>query len=128
VLAVTRALGDRQLQQYVSGEPEIITHKLQPGDDFLILASDGVWDVLSSQTAVDIVRTFADDPREAAKRLTMHAFQSGSADNITSLVVDLRNYRSSKGGGGGGGGKKAKAASATATRGSSSTLSESKAN
>lgn len=104
VLAVTRALGDRRLKAYVSAEPEIKSWKLQDGDDFLILASDGVWDVLSSQAAVDIVRQCMSetaggmsggggDVKEAARRLTNAAYSYHSMDNITSLVIDLRHFR-----------------------------------
>jgi serine/threonine protein phosphatase PrpC len=103
VLAVTRAFGDRRLKTYVSAEPEIKSWPLAEGDDFLILASDGVWDVLNSQQAVDIVRqAVADtatseggrgDIKEAARRLTNAAYSYHSMDNITSLVVDLRQFR-----------------------------------
>jgi len=91
VLAVTRAFGDRRLKKYVSAVPEIQARHLQPEDDWLILASDGVWDVISSQHAVDMVNTI-NDPKQAAEAITMHAYQNHSADNITCMVVDLRHY------------------------------------
>lgn len=102
VLAVSRAIGDRRLKAYVSSEPEIKTWSLQDSDEFLILATDGVWDVLSSQAAVDIVRQCmvdtaggvgVGDVKEAAKRLTNAAYSYHSMDNITSLVIDLRQFR-----------------------------------
>lgn len=40
---------------YLSAEPEISHHKLRPQDKFLILASDGLWDMLSNEEAVKIV-------------------------------------------------------------------------
>jgi len=92
VLAVTRAIGDRRLKKYVSAVPEIKQRKLQAGDDFLILATDGVWDVLSSQEAVEEILECGDDTREMARRLTETAYKRGSMDNITSLVIDLRKY------------------------------------
>jgi len=92
VLAVTRAIGDRRLKAFVSAVPEITEHKLQVNDDFLILASDGVWDVLTCQDAVDIVKS-AGDVRAGAKKLTETSFNRGSMDNITSLVIDLAPYR-----------------------------------
>jgi len=73
--------------------PEIQQRKLQPEDDFLILATDGVWDVLSSQEAVDVIMECGDDTREMARRLTETAYKRGSMDNITSLVIDLRKYQ-----------------------------------
>jgi len=56
------------------------------------LATDGVWDVLSSQEAVDVI-TECEDTREMARRLTETAYKRGSMDNITALVIDLRKYR-----------------------------------
>lgn len=104
VLAVSRAFGDRRLKTYVSAEPEVKQWQLQDGDEFLILASDGVWDVLSSQAAVDIVRAAMQESRqngnglpdvkEAARRLTNAAYSYHSMDNITSLVIDLNHYQS----------------------------------
>jgi len=93
VLAVTRAIGDRRLKKYVSAVPEIKRRKIQEGDQFLILATDGVWDVLSSQEACEVVLTSGGDVREAARKLTTTAFNRGSLDNITSLVIDLRQFR-----------------------------------
>lgn len=56
VLAVTRAIGDRRLKKYVCSAPEISERKLTEDDEYLILASDGVWDVMSSQDAVDVIK------------------------------------------------------------------------
>jgi len=40
----------------LSSEPAISVHELQPHDQFLIFASDGLWEHLSNQEAVDIVQ------------------------------------------------------------------------
>lgn len=44
-------------------EPTILVHKLHPHDNFLIFASDGLWDLLSNQEAVDIVHKSPHDVR-----------------------------------------------------------------
>ncbi|GBG63391.1 hypothetical protein CBR_g38013 [Chara braunii] len=88
VLAVTRAFGDKMLKPYVSAEPEIVDEIVYPSDEFLVLASDGLWDVVSNDEAVVMVQKFPKDkPEEAAKSLTDEAYKRGSADNITCIVV-----------------------------------------
>jgi len=44
-------------EQMVTADPEIRTMELTPDDEFLILACDGIWDVLTNQEAVEFVRT-----------------------------------------------------------------------
>ncbi|PKA50846.1 putative protein phosphatase 2C 59 [Apostasia shenzhenica] len=86
VLAVSRAFGDKLLKQYVVADPEIQEEVVDGSLEFLILASDGLWDVVSNEEAVTMVKAI-DDPEEAAKRLMQEAYQRGSADNITCVVV-----------------------------------------
>ncbi|KAF3948805.1 hypothetical protein CMV_025241 [Castanea mollissima] len=55
------------LKLVLSSEPLISVHKLHPEDQFLIFASDGLWEHLSNQEAVNIVVNY---PRyEIARRL-----------------------------------------------------------
>ncbi|KAI8536946.1 hypothetical protein RHMOL_Rhmol10G0296400 [Rhododendron molle] len=55
----------------LSSEPSISVHELQPDDQFLIFASDGLWEHLSNQEAVDLVQNH---PRSgSAKRLVKAA-------------------------------------------------------
>lgn len=93
VLAVTRAVGDRRLKRFVTAVPEIKQRRIRADDEWLILASDGVWDVMSNQEACDVIRN-AKDGKEAALMLTSQSFDKGSQDNITSLVIDLRRHLS----------------------------------
>ncbi|CAM8913227.1 unnamed protein product [Rhodiola kirilowii] len=86
VLAVSRAFGDKLLKQYVVADPAIKEEKVDSSLEFLIIASDGLWDVVSNGEAVEMVKPIQ-DPEQAAKRLTQEAYQRGSADNITCVVV-----------------------------------------
>ncbi|CAN6918926.1 hypothetical protein HID58_040578 [Brassica napus] len=86
VLAVSRAFGDRLLKQYVVADPEIQEEKVDSSLEFLILASDGLWDVVSNEEAVGMIKVI-EDPEEGARRLMTEAYQRGSADNITCVVV-----------------------------------------
>ncbi|KQJ85043.1 probable protein phosphatase 2C 45 isoform X1 [Brachypodium distachyon] len=86
VLAVSRAFGDKLLKQYVVVDPEIREEVVDDTLEFLILASDGLWDVVSNEEAVDMTRSIQ-DPEEAAKRLLQEAYKRESSDNITCVVV-----------------------------------------
>jgi len=55
-LGVSRAFGDKSLKTYVIADPDIITMPLKEGDDFLVLACDGLWDVVDIETVTDLVR------------------------------------------------------------------------
>ncbi|KAI0630159.1 protein serine/threonine phosphatase 2C [Trametes polyzona] len=89
VLAVTRSLGDSSMKEFVVGSPYTTETELSEEDEFLILACDGLWDVVSDQGAVELVRGIA-DPRKAAEELLEHAYRNYSSDNVTVLVVRFR--------------------------------------
>ena len=88
-LQVTRALGDKHTPG-VTPMPEATHVTLCPEDNFIILATDGLWDVVSEQDACDIVRDTVKDPTLCAKRLVMEAIGRGSMDNVTVVVVFLQ--------------------------------------
>jgi protein phosphatase 1G len=64
-LNLSRSLGDFEYktnhslpveEQMITSNPDIKSIQLTPEDEFLFLACDGVWDILSCQEAVDFVR------------------------------------------------------------------------
>ena len=64
-LALSRAIGDFDFKQNaqvapedqaISAKPDIITTQLQPEDDFLVLACDGIWDCMSNDEVIAFVR------------------------------------------------------------------------
>jgi protein phosphatase 2C len=100
VLAVSRAIGDHCLRPYVIAEPEVTILVRRPDDELLLLASDGLWDVLSNQEACTLAKRCLRRARQrgasrqsaariAATVLTRAAVDRGSRDNVTVLVVDL---------------------------------------
>ncbi|XP_051148619.1 probable protein phosphatase 2C 14 [Andrographis paniculata] len=54
-LAVSRGIGDAHLKDWVVAEPDTRILHLTPEVQFLVLASDGLWDEVGNQEAVDIV-------------------------------------------------------------------------
>ena len=90
----------------VSALPELSSHALTPADSFVILGSDGVWDVISDEVAVSLVQGCMQAPDAAAKQgsagggmgvilagkqaadaVINAALRAGSHDNITAAVM-----------------------------------------
>ncbi|KAI0492001.1 hypothetical protein KFK09_026264 [Dendrobium nobile] len=86
VLAMSRAFGNRLLKQFVVAEPEIQEEEVGEDLDLLVLASDGLWDVVPNEDGISLART-EEEAEAAARKLTETAFSRGSADNITCIVV-----------------------------------------
>lgn len=126
-LAMSRSLGDSIVHKSgVSAEPEVVDHALDEHDEFLLLATDGVWDVVDNNHAVQMVHNFAArspnwSTLEAANCVVKFARSrweklSPMIDDITCVVVKLQNHlhaqihtnphsqltQSAYGGGGGG--------------------------
>lgn len=100
-LALSRAFGDfeykmrsdlLQTQQKVTAEPDSIYIRRSPAtDDFLVVACDGLWDVMSNEQACSIVYGFLKkdntNPVEICRHLVRAALDRGSRDNISVLLV-----------------------------------------
>ncbi|KAL6618689.1 hypothetical protein ACP70R_033828 [Stipagrostis hirtigluma subsp. patula] len=90
VLAMSRAFGNRLLKQFVIADPEIQEQEINDDAEFLIIASDGLWDVVPNEDAVSLVK-MEEEPEAAARKLTETAFSRGSGDNITCIVVKFQH-------------------------------------
>lgn len=110
VLAMSRAIGDHCLRPFVIPDPEVHIIEVGMTDDFLILASDGLWDALSNDDACNAAaralarwreqeakegqpRTRRSGEQLAADVLVRLAIARGSADNVSAVVVDLKAHR-----------------------------------
>jgi len=76
-LSLSRAIGDRFAKPVVSSNVDIAQHRIREDDEFIILASDGLWDVMSSQEAVTFIHE------------KMSNFDDGLASQL--LNVDIQN-------------------------------------
>ncbi|KAJ8621725.1 hypothetical protein MRB53_030254 [Persea americana] len=105
VLATSRSIGDHYLKPFVISEPEVVVTHRTKRDEFLILASDGLWDVVPNDMACEVTRRclygqskkkllegggVATRAAEAAAMLAEIAMGRGSKDNISVVVVELR--------------------------------------
>ncbi|KAL3321721.1 hypothetical protein AABB24_039366 [Solanum stoloniferum] len=116
VLAMSRSIGDKYLKPWIIPDPEVTFIPRTKDDECLILASDGLWDVMTNEEACDMARKRilmwhkkygatlpvergeGIDPasQAAAECLSNRALQKGSKDNITVIVVDLKAQRKFK--------------------------------
>lgn len=97
VLAVSRAFGNRTLRQVIRPDAELMQRELVTGDDFLVMASDGLWDVLRNKDVCDVCYSsyLQRRPQAIAEELVNMALSRGSMDNVTCIVVNLTDYRPS---------------------------------
>ncbi|CAK0843366.1 unnamed protein product, partial [Prorocentrum cordatum] len=114
-LALSRAFGDFRLKsrpalpperQMVSMVPDVYEFRCCPGD-VIVLACDGVFDVVSSSGVNDLVGKLllrSEDPAAAARGVVLEALDLGSTDNVSCLIVQVlrENHMWSRRGGDGG--------------------------
>lgn len=108
-LALSRAIGDFDFkksadlppeEQIVTAFPDVIEHELTDDDEFVVLACDGIWDCLTSQQVVEIVRRGINERLSLTKIaealidicLAPNSYGSGiGCDNMSVIVVALLN-------------------------------------
>lgn len=102
-LSVSRAFGDIDAEPYVTYVPDIYRYRLEKNDKFIVLACDGLWDVLSNQDVVNFILTECYDGTTTvrvnerkeiniAKKLGEYAIQNkDSGDNITIIIIFFNN-------------------------------------
>ncbi|XP_020599694.1 probable protein phosphatase 2C 35 [Phalaenopsis equestris] len=94
--AFTRSVGDSTAESIgVIAVPEVLKFKITPLHLFFVIASDGIFEFLSSQAVVDMVGSFK-DPRDACSALAAEAYklwleQESRTDDITAIVVHIKD-------------------------------------
>lgn len=98
-LSVSRAFGDVDATPYVTHRPDLYRYKLDKSDKFIVMACDGLWDVMTNSEVVNFVLMSCFDSTtksrkkcnfNIAKKLAEHALTKGSTDNITAIVAFLQ--------------------------------------
>lgn len=99
--AFTRSLGDSVGESVgVFAEPEQMIREVSANDRFVVVASDGVFEFLTSQMVQDIICKF-DDPLEAAKYVVQQSFRlwlqyEVRTDDITIIIITFDSYTPGK--------------------------------
>jgi serine/threonine protein phosphatase PrpC len=95
-LAVARAFGDFSCGGGLYVEPDVNSFVIGDDDDAIIVACDGLWDMMSDEVSAEVVRK-AVTAADAAVTLKNYAFALGSIDNISVIVVKLHPQEDSVG-------------------------------
>lgn len=96
--AFSRSIGDNVAKKVgVCAEPEILHWDISPDDRFAVVASDGVFEFITSQNVVEMLAKHA-DPIEAAKSVVAEAYRlwltyDDRTDDITIIVVYFEQIR-----------------------------------
>ncbi|PHT60540.1 putative protein phosphatase 2C 28 [Capsicum baccatum] len=85
-LAMTRAFGDARMKDHITVEPSVTIEKIDRDTDCIILASDGLWKVMSNEQVTECIRGI-ENGKTAAEELITEALESGSCDDISCVVV-----------------------------------------
>ena len=100
------------MKPFISAEPEVTVTERTHKDEFIILASDGLWDVMTNEEACKVARNclcghaaakypdtvHGSSGSDAAAMLVEFAMSRGSTDNISVVVVELKRLKRWKGG------------------------------
>lgn len=96
--AFTRSIGDATAETIgVYAEPEVLVKRLTGRNPFIVVASDGVWEFLSSQSVVEMVGKY-DDPLEAATAIVAESYRlwlqhESRTDDITMIIIQLQGVQ-----------------------------------
>jgi len=72
--------------------PDVMQVAIRPEDEFFVVASDGLWDVMTNEQVVNFVRFHLSqhgDVRKAASELVDKALVMSSVDNVSAIVVSF---------------------------------------
>ncbi|KAF3683457.1 putative protein phosphatase 2C 15 [Capsicum annuum] len=87
-LCLSRSIGDMDVGEYIVPVPYVKQVKLTSGGGRLVIASDGVWDALSAESAVECSRGMPSEA--AASQIVKEAVQpKGIRDDTTCIVIDI---------------------------------------
>ena len=92
-MALTRSFGDTGVREFGLTEEPTVTIQDVRGNDFLVLASDGLWDKVSSEEAIRMVLQVlqkGENLNIAAKALADKASVRNQKDDITVLIAKIK--------------------------------------
>mmetsp|Transcript_6689 Transcript_6689/g.9706 ORF Transcript_6689/g.9706 Transcript_6689/m.9706 type:complete len:267 (-) Transcript_6689:1524-2324(-) len=93
ILGISRSIGDAQFNHLVPAHPDFQSIPLEHHHDCFVIATDGLWDVMTTREVLEFARKYP--KREAvARALVLEAQQRRSKDNCTVLVLYFNQHGS----------------------------------
>ena len=105
---VSRSIGDAPLGTVLTAEPYITSKQIDSQDEFVIIASDGLWDVCKPQEACEFVSDWFQNNNQVTENFCeisclnkqdsnkMNESNEKAAKNIAAALVELANSRNTK--------------------------------
>ena len=88
-LMLSRAFGDWELKSYgVISEPHVTKININENDKYVIIATDGIWDVLDDADVYEMSKNF-ENSKDLCNNIVEKALDKGSMDNISCFVINL---------------------------------------
>ena len=94
-LSVSRAVGDPKDKKYVIGDAEVSEIQLDGTEDYLVVACDGIWDVVDGEELTSHLKGYflkGGTKNDSAKSLVDFARSEGSGDNLTAIIVFFSSF------------------------------------
>jgi len=89
-LSLSRAFGDGDNAPYISQKPDIYYKKITPETKYIVMACDGLWDVIESESIGNIITELnKSNPENIAIELANWALKKGSTDNVSIIVIEV---------------------------------------
>ena len=89
-LSLSRAFGDGDNIPYISQKPDVFYKKITNDTKYIIMACDGLWDVIESNEIGEILNSLSESKsKNLASDLAKIALEKGSGDNISIIVIEV---------------------------------------
>jgi len=89
-LSLSRAFGDGDNAPYISQIPDIYYKKITTDTKYIVMACDGLWDVIESKEIANILNDLSlNNNKNLAASLAQLALDKGSTDNVSIIIIEV---------------------------------------
>jgi serine/threonine protein phosphatase PrpC len=88
-LSLSRSFGDADNSPFVSQIPDVFYYKITDSTKFIIMACDGLWDVIHNHELFKLIYKFKSLKKNIATELANEALKRGTMDNVSVIIIEL---------------------------------------